>query len=124
MSGFKYCSPFYSTRDTTTERDGIMHELHSGGESAVYVVTAGVRGHFWVEAIEYVCHLVNRSPSASLKKKIPMEVWSGGPPTNYQNWRVFWGPVYYHVRGEKLDLRAQKAIFLGFLTRGEMLQVV
>ena len=79
----------------------------------VYVSTAGVGRHFWAEAIEYVCHIVNRLPSAALKKKTPIEVWSGSPATDYQNLRMFGSPAYYHVRGDKLDPRAQKAYFLG-----------
>ena len=76
--------------------------------------TAGVDRHFWAEAIEYVCHLVNQLPSTTLEKKTPMEVWSGNPTKDYHNLRVLGSPVYYHVREDKLDPRAHKAIFWVF----------
>ena len=69
---------------------------------------------FWAEALEYACHLLNRLPSATLEGKTPLERWSGSPANDYDALRVFGCPTYYHFRGDKLEPRAKKAIFLGF----------
>lgn len=47
-----------------------------------------------------------------MEYKTPIEVWSESY-ANYDNIRVFGCPAYYHVRDEKMDLRAQNTIFLG-----------
>ena len=93
----RYYSPFHSMGDTIAEWGGRIHEPHSGGESMVYVSTAGAGRHFWAKAIKYVCHIVNQLSSAALEKKTLIEVWSGSPATDYQNLRMFRSPAYYHV---------------------------
>src|SRR6185503_2316283 len=35
--------------------------------------------HFWAEAANTACYLINWSPSIPLNKKTPIEVWSGTP---------------------------------------------
>jgi hypothetical protein len=32
---------------------------------------------FWAEAVAYSVYLLNRSPTTSLKMKVPQEAWSG-----------------------------------------------
>ena len=44
----------------------------------------------------------------------PNEVWSG-EPSNYSYLRVFGCPAYYHVNEGKLEPRAKKAIFVGYV---------
>ncbi|KAI4332242.1 hypothetical protein L6164_017166 [Bauhinia variegata] len=58
-------------------------------------------------------HLINRLPSAALKGKTPLEVWSGKPTYDYDSLRVFGSTAYYHVKESKLDPRAKKALFMG-----------
>ncbi|KAI4331921.1 hypothetical protein L6164_016867 [Bauhinia variegata] len=58
-------------------------------------------------------HLINRLPSAALKGKTPLEVWSGKPAYDYDSLRVFGSTAYYHVKESKLDPRAKKALFMG-----------
>jgi len=36
----------------------------------------GISKSFWVEALAYACHLVNRLPSFAIGGKTPPEVWS------------------------------------------------
>ncbi|KAM2897932.1 hypothetical protein COP2_007520 [Malus domestica] len=48
-----------------------------------------------------------------------MEVWSGKIAQDYERLRVFGCDAYYHVKENKLDSRARKAIFLGFNSGGK-----
>ena len=69
---------------------------------------------FWVEAVSYASHLINRLPSAIIRGKTPMEMWSGKRAQDYNSIHVFRCLPYYHVKNDKLDPRARKAIFVGF----------
>ena len=75
---------------------------------------AGLDKKFWAEAVSYASHLVNRLPSAAIGGKTPMKMWSGKHAQDYDSLRIFWCPIYYHVKDGKLDPRARKAIFVGF----------
>jgi len=69
---------------------------------------------FWAEAVHTAAHIVNRSPASAIDFKTPNEVWSG-EPSNYSYLRVFGCPAYYHVNEGKLEPRAKKAIFVGYV---------
>ena len=69
---------------------------------------------FWAKVVHTVSHIVNRSPASAIDFKTPNEVWSG-EPSNYSYLRVFGCPAYYHVNEGKLEPRARKAIFVGYV---------
>ena len=69
---------------------------------------------FWGEAINTTAYLINRSPPAALDFKVPEEVLSGQAP-DYKHLRVFGCVTYAHVRQGKLEPRAKKCIFVGYL---------
>ena len=69
---------------------------------------------FWVEAVHIASHIVNWSPASAIDFKTPNEVWSG-EPSNYSYLRILGCPTYYHVNEGKLELRAKKAIFVGYV---------
>ena len=69
---------------------------------------------FWAEAVHTASHIVNRSPASAIDFKTPNEVWSG-EPSNYSYLRIFGCPTYYHVNEGKLEPRAKKAIFVGYV---------
>ena len=46
--------------------------------------------------------------------KTPMEVWSEKAAQDYDSFRIFECPVYYHIKEDKLDPRTKKGAFLGF----------
>ena len=75
---------------------------------------SGLEKIFWAEALTYASHLINRLPSSAIEGKTPMEMWSGKPAHDYDQLKVFGCPAYYHVRTDKLEPRARKAIFVGF----------
>ena len=57
--------------------------------------------------------MINRSPSVTIEKKTPQEVWSSSPAT-YSDLNIFGCLAYAHVDNEKLELKSMKCIFLGY----------
>ncbi|GKD75975.1 retrotransposon protein, putative, ty1-copia subclass [Tanacetum coccineum] len=76
-------------------------------------LTSGLPDLFWAEATVTAAYLINRSPSTALKKKTPMDLWSGHP-ANYEILRIFGCVAYSHVNQGKLKPRAIKCIFQGY----------
>lgn len=60
------------------------------------------------------CYLVNRSSSNALSLKKPIEIWSG-KAANYLGLKIFGCAAYAHVKQGKLEPRALKCVFLGYL---------
>ncbi|GJZ52588.1 putative reverse transcriptase domain-containing protein [Tanacetum coccineum] len=63
---------------------------------------------------------INRSPSTTLEKKTPIDLWSGHL-ANYEMLRIFGYIAYSHVNQGKLRPRAIKCIFLGDVVFNESL---
>jgi len=61
----------------------------------------------------YASHLINRLPSSATGGKTSMEIWSGKAASDYNMFRVFGCPAYYHVSDRKLDPRARKITAMG-----------
>ncbi|GKD22942.1 retrovirus-related pol polyprotein from transposon TNT 1-94 [Tanacetum coccineum] len=58
----------------------------------------GLGKEFWVEAVTYACHLVNRLPSTDIDGKTPFKKWYGKPATDYDSLHVFNSAAYYHTK--------------------------
>ncbi|KAE8708925.1 Serine/threonine-protein kinase HT1 [Hibiscus syriacus] len=54
-------------------------------------LNAGLPKHFWAEAVNMACYLINRSPRASLAGKVAEEVWTGHDK-GVKGFK-FWDPV-------------------------------
>nr|GEY15600.1 retrotransposon protein, putative, Ty1-copia subclass [Tanacetum cinerariifolium] len=65
---------------------------------------------FWAEATVTEAYLINRSPSTTLEKKKPMDLWNGHSKNN-EMLRIFGCVAYSHVNQGKLKPRAIKCIF-------------
>jgi hypothetical protein len=74
---------------------------------------SGLSRKFWVAVASTACHLINCSPSTSIGKKTPIEVWSGSP-YDYSQLRIFGCVAYAHADNSNLEPRAIKCIFLGY----------
>ena len=77
---------------------------------------AGLSKEFWVDIVDTVGYLVNRSPHIRLDGRLPEEVWSGRIVA-LGHLRVFGYTAYVHIgAGErsKLDARSHKTVFLGY----------
>jgi transposase InsO family protein len=73
---------------------------------------------FWVEAINIVVYLKNRSPTKILDLQTPFEVFHGYKP-EVSHLRVFGCNVFAHVpkyERRKLDAKSVKCIFVGYCT--------
>nr|KYP76595.1 Retrovirus-related Pol polyprotein from transposon TNT 1-94 [Cajanus cajan] len=68
----------------------------------------------WGEAATTVARLINRCPSFELNYKTPMEAWHG-KIIDYSNLRVFISIAYAYVKEGKLEPRAVKCVFIGYL---------
>ena len=51
---------------------------------------------FWVETVNTISFIINRSPSSTIDFKIPKEVWLGRP-IDYSSLKIFGCPAYVHV---------------------------
>ncbi|CAL2228256.1 unnamed protein product [Prunus armeniaca] len=70
---------------------------------------------FWPEAVLWSVHILNRSPTFSVKNMTPQEAWSGLKPA-VDHFRVFGCIAYAHIPDEKrkkLDDKSEKCVFLG-----------
>ena len=70
----------------------------------------------WAEALTTACYLVNRSPSTAIECKTPIELLSVRV-ADYSKLRIFGCVAYAHVKQGKLEPRALRCRFLGYLDR-------
>lgn len=70
---------------------------------------------FWLEAVNWCIHILNRSPTHSVQNMTPEEAWNGLKP-NIDHFRIFGCVTFAHIPDEKrkkLDDKGEKCIFLG-----------
>jgi hypothetical protein len=71
---------------------------------------------FWAEAVACSVYLLNRSPTTSVKMKVPQEAWSG-TKLNVSHLSTFGYIAYAHIPSElrkKLDDKSEKCIYTGY----------
>ena len=107
-------SRHFTVRDTP-QQNGVAERMNRTLLEKVRCMlsNASLGKQFWIEAVMYASHLMNRLPSSALNGKTPFEVWSGKPTNDYDTLHVFGSTAYYHVKESKLDPRAKKALFMG-----------
>ncbi|CAJ2653663.1 unnamed protein product [Trifolium pratense] len=70
---------------------------------------------FWPEAVVWATHVINRSPTLSVKNRTPEEAWSEMKPS-VAHFKVFGCIAYAHmpdVHRKKLDPKSVKCVHLG-----------
>ncbi|KAE8732649.1 hypothetical protein F3Y22_tig00001818pilonHSYRG00071 [Hibiscus syriacus] len=70
---------------------------------------------FWPEAVNWSIHILNRSPTFSVRNMTLEEAWSGRRP-DVSHFRIFGCIAYAHVpdqKRKKLEDKGEKCIFLG-----------
>ncbi|KAE8684024.1 hypothetical protein F3Y22_tig00111160pilonHSYRG00030 [Hibiscus syriacus] len=102
----------------TPQQNGVAERMNrSLNERARCLrLNAGLPKHFWAEAVNMACYLINRSPRASLAGKVAEEVWTDHD-VSFDNLRIFGCPAYVHVPADersKLDAKSKECIFLGY----------
>ncbi|GKF46969.1 retrovirus-related pol polyprotein from transposon TNT 1-94 [Tanacetum coccineum] len=68
------------------------------------LIQSGLPKTFWAEATCTATYLIDRSPSTTIEKKIPMEMWSGHL-SDCGMLRIFGCVAYPHNKQGKLELR-------------------
>ncbi|TQD88564.1 hypothetical protein C1H46_025883 [Malus baccata] len=79
------------------------------------LVKGSIPKKFWPEVVLWSVHILNRSPTFSVKNMTPQEAWSGQKPL-VDHFKVFGCIAYAHIPDEKrkkLDDKSEKCIFLG-----------
>src|SRR6266478_6204000 len=77
---------------------------------------AKLPGSFWGDALGTFVHVLNRSPSSSLKDITPYEAWFGRKPS-VEHFRVFGCQAYVHVQKKQhtsFEPKSRQCIFLGY----------
>ena len=71
---------------------------------------------FWPDVVQWVNHVLNRSPTLIVRDMTPEEAWSGRKPS-VEHFRIFGCIGYVHVpdvKRRKLDDKSVKCVLLGF----------
>jgi hypothetical protein len=71
---------------------------------------------FCADIVSMACYLINKSPRATLDRKVAEVVWTSNE-VYYSSLRLFGCPVYVHIPSEersKLDPKSRQCVFLGY----------
>ena len=58
---------------------------------------------FWVEAVEYASHLMNRLSSNVIGCKTPLDIWSGGVAQGHDSLQAFGCSAYFSTKDGMLN---------------------
>ena len=75
-----------------------------------------ILNEYWVDAVIFSVYILNRSPTKSVKDRVPQEAWSD-KSCIISLLRIFWCVAYAHVPKEmrrKLDDKSEKCILVGY----------
>ena len=117
----------HKTFTETPQQNGLAERMNKTIMDKVrcIMVDSGLSKRFWAEVVATACYLINRSPSSALNFKTLMELWNKKPPS-LSHLKPFGCLAYVHVNQGKFNLRALKAVFLGYLigTKGYKLWLI
>ncbi|KAK8277401.1 hypothetical protein V6Z12_D10G265600 [Gossypium hirsutum] len=71
---------------------------------------------FWLEAVNWSIHVLNRSPTFVVQNMTPEEAWCGRRPPTKDHFKFFGYIAYVHIpdaKRKKLDNKGEKCVFLG-----------
>ncbi|KAE8711146.1 putative ribonuclease H protein [Hibiscus syriacus] len=108
----------YFTVRKTPQQNGVTEWMNrSLNERARCLrLNVGLPKHFWTEAVNMACYLINRSSRASLAGKVAEKLWTGHDVT-FNHLRIFDCSAYVRARADersKLDAKSKECIFLGY----------
>jgi hypothetical protein len=91
----------------------------------VMIHSSNLAQHFWGEAVNNACHIINRVYLRSETNKTPYEIWRGKKPT-LKYFKTFGSKCYIlHDRENlgKFDSKSEEGIFLGYSTNSRAYRV-
>jgi transposase InsO family protein len=99
----------------TPQQNGVAERMSKTiiSKSCCMLSNASMGRQLWAEATSTSYYLINMSPSTTIEKKTPMEVWSVSP-LDYSQLKVFGFTAYAQVDNGKLEPRVGKCVFLGY----------
>jgi transposase InsO family protein len=109
-----FSSPITPQQHGVVERKNrVLQEM-----ARVMIHSKNLAQHFWGEAINPACHIINRVYLRLETSKTPYEIWGGKKPT-FKYFHIF-GSKCYILRDKenlgKLDPKSDEGIFLGYST--------
>ncbi|PNY01730.1 copia-type polyprotein, partial [Trifolium pratense] len=117
----EFCSNHGIKRQLTTaytpQQNGVSERKNRTLMNMVRSMLAGkgVPKVFWPEALKWATHVMNRSPTLSVKDITPEEAWSGIKPSVH-HFRIFGCIAFAHIpdsQRSKLDDKSVKCVHLG-----------
>jgi hypothetical protein len=111
---YEFSSPITPQQNGVVERKNmVIQEM-----ARVMIHSKNLAQHFWGEAINTTCHIINRVYLRLETNKTPYEIWRGKKLT-VKYFRTF-GSKYYILRDKenlgKFDPKSDEGIFLGYST--------
>lgn len=81
----------------TLQQNGVVERMNHTSLENVWCMlsNASLGKEFWVEAITYACHLINRLPAFAYEGNTPIE---GKPATDYDSFNMFGCQAFLHVK--------------------------
>jgi len=108
----EFSSPITPQQNGVVERkNSVIQEM-----ARVMIHSKNLAQHFWKEAVNTACHIINRVYLRPQTSKTPYEIWRGKKPT-VKYFRTF-GSTCYILRDrenlEKFYPKSDEGIFLGY----------
>jgi hypothetical protein len=108
----KFSSPITPQQNGVVERKNrVIQEM-----ARVMIHSKNLAQHFWGEAVNTTCHIINRVYLRPETNKTPYEIWLGKKPT-MKYFRTFGSKCYILLDREnlwKFDPKSDEGIFLGY----------
>jgi len=117
----EFSSPITPQQNGVVERKNrVLQEM-----ARVMIHSQNLAQHFWGEAINTACHIINRVYLRPETSRTPYEIWRGKKPT-VKYFRTF-GSICYSLRDRenlgKFDPKSDEGIFLGYSTNSRAYRV-
>jgi len=112
----------------TPQQNGMVERKNQTLEdmTRTMLIASGLHRHFWAEALNTSCYIINRYMIRPTLNKTPYELFKGRKP-NIMHLRVFGCECYVQNNGKdalgKFHPRTDEAIFLGYSSHSKAYKV-
>ena len=113
----------------TPQQNGVVERKNRTLEdmARTMLLSSGLPHHYWAQAVDTACYIINRAMLRPLLEKTPYELIKGRPPS-IAHLRIFGCKCYVHNNGKdqlgKFDPRSDEAIFLGYSATSKAYKVL